>query len=408
MLPSESRLNEDRAGNSLHILSTVESHDAALEFISAMDVESDSSARSQEVARIPEEIQKALAALAAARPDSEHFLKIIQDQTAESERRVEGVIRRSQNESKADFARMLVVGGAALTALLGIAAVVTFAMMRRSQRREIAEVARREANALAVLPNSGVEAVINVSREQQERTKELQKLMESFSIAYQADRQRSTMVMETVAKKHGETLEQMLRLRQEIGENAGRAFLEMNRSAIDQIISEASHALTTRAAEVGLIAESASRKMEETASRLEVQNARAEALADELERTQREVDALFEKLRSAQESAEQAQSDASEQRRIAYEKTAELARKEAALAGLSLLMQEPVTSILENLADSPAVAAPGEGARSGDAAVRPQTAGEAQDERFGQVDSTDSGESSDRLPGYSFRITPAA
>lgn len=89
--------------------------------------------------------------------------------------------------------------------------------------------------------------------------------------------------------------------------------------------------------------------MEETANRLEVQNAKAAVLAEELERTQKEVDALFEKLRAAQEAAQKAQSEANEQRRIAYEKTVELTKKEAALAGLSLLMQEPVSDILDTL-----------------------------------------------------------
>jgi chromosome segregation ATPase len=199
-----------------------------------------------------------------------------------------------------------------------------------------------------------MDVVVAASREQQERTKELQKLMESFSIAYQADRQRNTMMMEAVARKHGElsaTLEQMTQLRREMGENAGKMFLEVNREAIDHIIEHASATLQQRAEEVGLVAETASRKIEATANRLEVQNARAEALAAELERTQKEVDSLFEKLKEAQV-------EANEQRRIAYEKTAELAKREAALAGLSLLMQEPVAEIMDTLNAASGSAAP--------------------------------------------------
>lgn len=92
--------------------------------------------------------------------------------------------------------------------------------------------------------------------------------------------------------------------------------------------------------------------MEETASRLEVQNEKAAALTAELERTQREVDVLFDKLRVAQEEARAAEHEAYEQRRLASERATELAKKEAALAGLSLLMQEPVGAILGSVEDN--------------------------------------------------------
>lgn len=352
MLPPDSRVTEDRPGNTLHVLSTSVAQQAALELISAMDAEATPSRSTGDSQAIPDEVRKALETLAAARPDSEQLMRIVAESSHRTEERLSEVVRQSQEESKANFRRMFVIGGGSALALLIIGFAAVSAAMRRAQKKDLLQIVTKDAAALSVLPAQSMETMMLASRDQQERTKELQKLMESFSIAYQADRQRNTMIMEAVAKKHGElasTLTQMEQLRRDLGDDAGKIFLEVNRHAIDQIISQASEALQTRAAEVGLIAESASKKMEETANRLEVQNARAAVLAEELERTQKEVDALFEKLRAAQEAAQKAQNEANEQRRIAYEKTAELTKKEAALAGLSLLMQEPVSEILDTI-----------------------------------------------------------
>lgn len=352
MLPPDSRVTEDRPGNTLHILSTVVAQQAALELISAMDAEATPSRAPGEALALPEEVRKALENLAAARPDSEQLMRVVAESSHRTEERLSEVVRQSQEESKTNFRRMLVIGGGTALGLLIMGFAAVSVAMRRAQKKDLLRAVTKDVASLSLLPAQSMETMMSASRDQQERTKELQKLMESFSIAYQADRQRNTMIMEAVAKKHGElasTLTQMEQLRRDLGEDAGKIFLEVNRHAIDQIVSQASEALQTRAAAVGLIAESASKKMEETANRLEVQNAKAAVLAEELERTQKEVDALFEKLRTAQEAAQKAQNEANEQRRIAYEKTAELTKKEAALAGLSLLMQEPVSEILDTL-----------------------------------------------------------
>lgn len=352
MLPPESRVTEDRPGNTLHVLSTGTAHQSALELISAMDAESTTSPSSSEPAALPEEVRKALESLAVARPDSDQLMKIVAESSHRTEERLSSVVRQAQEESKENLQRMLWVGGGTILGLLSIGLAILSVAMRRAQKKDAQRNATRTAESLALLPTQSAETMMLASREQQERTKEMQKLMESFSIAYQADRQRNTMIMEAVAKKHGElasTLTEMEQLRRTMGDDAGKVFLEINREAIERIVTQASEALQTRAAEVGLIAESASRKMEETVDRLEVQNAKAFVLAEELERTQKEVDALFEKLKVSQESAQKAQAEANEQRRIAYEKTVELTKKEAALAGLSLLMQEPVGDILDTL-----------------------------------------------------------
>lgn len=353
MLPPDSRVTEDRPGNTLHVLSTGAAQQAAFELIAAMDAEAMPTARPpSEATVLPDEVRKALESLAAARPDSEQLMKVVAESSRRTEERLSEVVRQSQEDSKGSLRRMFIVGGGSALALLAMGLGIFLIVMRRSQRKDLQRIAEKSAASLALVPSQSMEVVMSTSRDQQERTKDLQKLMESFSIAYQADRQRNSMIMEAVAKKHGElasTLTQMEQLRREMGDDAGKIFLEVNRHAIDRIVSQASEALQTRAAEVGLIAESASRKMEETANRLEVQNARTSVLAEELERTQKEVDALFEKLKSAQEAAQKAQNEANEQRRIAYEKTVQLTKKEAALAGLSLLMQEPASEILDTL-----------------------------------------------------------
>jgi hypothetical protein len=349
MLPPDSRVTEDKPANTLHLFSTMAAQDAAWEFISAMDSESDAAPRTDST--IPVEIRKALENLASARTDSETLLKIVEEANRGTEQRVTEALRQSEARARSAANETIIlgvtIGVGAIALLLG----VLFFGLRRSQRSGIA-AAVTETRSTALLPMQGMESVLAVSRDQHERTKELQKLMETLSIAYQADRQRNGMMLETVAKKHGEisaTLDELAKLRDGLGEKAAQAFMEVNRAAVDQLVQHASTALEAKAHEVGLIAEAASRKMDETANRLEVQNLRTEVLAQELERTQREVDALFEKLRVAQEAAQQAQIEANEQRRIATEKTSELARKEAALAGLSLLMQEPVDAILETV-----------------------------------------------------------
>lgn len=352
MLPPDSRVTEDRPGNTLHVLSTGAAQQAGFELIAAMDAEAMPARPASETAVLPDEVRKALESLATARPDSEQLMKVVADSSRRTEERLSEVVRQSQEESKGSLRRMAIVGGGSALALLVVSLGIFLLIVRRSQKKDLRHIAEKSASSLALVPSQSMEVMMSTSRDQQERTKDLQKLMESFSIAYQADRQRNSMIMETVAKKHGElasTLTQMEQLRRDMGDDAGKIFLEVNRHAIDRIVSQASEALQSRAAEVGLIAETASKKMEETANRLEVQNARASVLAEELERTQKEVDALFEKLKSAQEAAQKAQNEANEQRRIAYEKTAELTRKEAALAGLALLMQEPASEILDTL-----------------------------------------------------------
>ncbi|HEU5078720.1 MAG TPA: hypothetical protein VFT72_05880 [Opitutaceae bacterium] len=352
MLPPDSRITEDVAGNMIHVLSTSAAQDAVLELVSAMDSEPAATQRGAEET-IPSAVKKALDALAETRPDASQLRAILADAVEKNQRHLDQALQTVERDANANLHRTLAIslGVAAAIVLAGGCGLLLF--FRRAQKIQIAEATRREAMSLAVVPNQNMEAVLAVSREQQDRTRELQKLMESFSIAYQADRQRNSMLVEAVAKRHTEltaTLEQMQQLRREIGESAGQLFLDVNRAAIDEIVQRASESLQSRAMEVGLIAESASRKMEETASRLEVQNAKAAALSAELERTQREVDVLFDKLRVAQEAARAAEHDAQEQRQIASERAVELAKREAALAGLSLLMQEPVDSILQNVA----------------------------------------------------------
>jgi hypothetical protein len=352
MLPAESQVTQDRPANTLHVLTDRSAQDAVLELISAMDGANDHVANpTQESAIVPIEVRKALETLASTQPDSKQLIKLIEDSSQRLENRISDTVRLSEAEARADLHRELVhfgsVGGAIVGAVGGVVWLITYRVKRKDEMRR-----RDQDRSLALLPAQGMELLTNSAREQQQRAQELQTLMESFSIAYQADRQRGAVVLEAVTQKHREissTLEEVQRWRQEMSEHTGRAFIDVNRAAIEQIIDQASRTLASRAEEVGVRAENATRKMEETADRLEVQQAKAEALALELERTQREVDSLFDKLRESQQQARQAELEAEEQRKIAYEKAAALAKKEAALAGLSLLMQEPIGTILETV-----------------------------------------------------------
>jgi hypothetical protein len=365
MLPLDSRVTEDRAGNMLHVLSSTSAQEAVLELISAMDSDSADSTPVENASavgeRIPVAIKKALEEMAATRPDADQLRKVLAETTSGMEQRVALAVQEAQKQSSDRLSHSLLAAGGLLGAALVFSLLGLFVVQRRGRQREMAQSAKREATALAISPKQGIEAVLALGREQQDQAREMQKLMESFSIAYQADRQRGSLALEAVSKRHGElsaTLEEMQHLRREIGENAGRMFLDVNRAAINEIVERASDALQSRALEVGLIAESASRKMDETASRLEVQNAKTEALAAELERTQREVDALFEKLRAAQDDALRAQAEAQQQREVASQRAIDLARKEATLAGLSLLIQEPMEDILANLGPAEEFPAP--------------------------------------------------
>ena len=352
MLPPESQVTEDRPGNTLHVLTDRAAQDAVLELISAMDGREERAATPiPESASVPADVRQALVTLASTQPDSQRLIKLIEDSSQRLESRVGDTLRLSEAEARADMRRTLLRFGSTSGCILAMVALLGWLGSRRSRQKD--EMRRREQErSIALVPAQGIEMLTVSAREQQQRSLELQKLMESFSIAYQADRQRGAVVLEAVAQKHREissTLEEVQHWRKEMSESAGRVFIDVNRAAIEQIIDQASRTLANRAEQVGLLAETAARKMEETAGRLEVQHAKAEALASELERTQREVDSLFEKLRDSQEQARKAEFAAEEQRKIAYEKAAALAKKEAALAGLSLLMQEPIEEILETV-----------------------------------------------------------
>ncbi len=408
MLPPDSRVTEDGEGNALHVLSSTRAQEAALEFISSMDVPTEVSVERAQV--MPDEVRRALEALAATRPDAEQLRAAVQESLRRSEETVARSLERAREESRADLRTLLLRGLFALAICL----LLLGAWVWRGHRSVARGLRDAQASSLALMPAQGMEAVLGVSRDQQDRTRELQALMESLSIAYQADRQRNVLMVETVAKRQeelGRAVEDLVELRRGVGETVGRAFLELNRDAIDDILRAASDTLTTQAREVGEMARSAGQRMEETASRLEVQNARTQALAEELERTQREVDALFERLRTAQEDAAAAQREAHEQRRLALEKTTELSRKEAALAGLSLLMQEPVSEILNNLQKIPS---PGDGAACAppeDPAVSEDGIPTLDNPRTGSPSALSPMEPSTDSPcppTFHFRITPAA
>jgi hypothetical protein len=407
MLPPDSRVTEDASGNALHVLSSTRAQEAALEFISSMDVPAEPAVDRSQV--MPEEVRRALEALAATRPDAEQLKAAVQESLRRSEETVARSLERAREDARADLRRLLLQG----LVLLAVCLVLLGGWVWRGHRSVARGLREARASSLALMPAQGMEAVLSVSRDQQDRTRELQALMESLSIAYQADRQRNVLMVETVAKRQeelGRAVEDLVELRRGVGETVGRAFLELNRGAIDDILRAASDTLTSQAREVGEMARSAGQRMEETASRLEVQNARTQALAEELERTQREVDALFERLRSAQEDAAVAQREAHEQRRLALEKSAELSRKEAALAGLSLLMQEPVSEILNNLQQAHG---------PGDRAPRPMESPALLEEGGLAPDSSPTGSQAELNPmepptdspcppTFHFRITPAA
>jgi chromosome segregation ATPase len=103
---------------------------------------------------------------------------------------------------------------------------------------------------------------------------------------------------------------------------------------------------------VNALALQATQKLDDTANRLEVQQDRLQQVTAELSITQQSCDLLEDKLHQAIERARLAEQEANQHKKIAAAKSEALAKREAALAGLSMLMQEPMDQILQNVNDS--------------------------------------------------------
>jgi hypothetical protein len=103
---------------------------------------------------------------------------------------------------------------------------------------------------------------------------------------------------------------------------------------------------------VNALALQATQKLDDTANRLEVQQDRLQQVTAELSVTQQSCDLLEDKLHKAIERAHLAEQEARQHKEIAAAKSEALANREAALAGLSMLMQEPMDQILQNVNES--------------------------------------------------------
>jgi hypothetical protein len=103
---------------------------------------------------------------------------------------------------------------------------------------------------------------------------------------------------------------------------------------------------------VNALALQATQKLDDTANRLEIQQDRLQQVTAELTLTQKSCDLLEDKLHQAIERAHRAEQEANLHKEIASQKSEALAKREAALAGLSMLMQEPMDQILQNVNDS--------------------------------------------------------
>src|ERR1035437_10332690 len=153
-------------------------------------------------------------------------------------------------------------------------------------------------------------------------------------------------------------MDRIEQLRNEVSLSSAQQFLEINREAVEAIITQASASLHTQMEKVNSLALQTTQKLDDTANRLEVQQDRLQQVTAELSVTQQSCDLLEDKLHKAIERAHLAEQEANRHKEIATQKAEALAKREAALAGLSMLMQEPMDQILQNVNESLATSDP--------------------------------------------------
>jgi hypothetical protein len=391
LLPADSSVTEERSANTLHVFTTEAAHGSVVELLVSMDAES--VGNNDPSAAMPENVRKAVESLASARPDSDSLLKAIQETQAEGEKRIANSLNEFKQTNRSETLHLFTMLGLGLLAAFVIGGGVVLHYMMRSQK-QVQHVVT-SAQSAALVPAQQYSSLMLANEEQKAQMDTLGKALETICIQFQGTEQRMSKDVALVTKKHGEVqalMDRIEQLRNEVSLSSAQQFLEINREAVEAIITQASASLHTQMEKVNALALQATQKLDDTANRLEVQQDRLQQVTAELTITQQSCDLLEDKLHKAIERAHQAEQEANQHKEIAAAKSEALAKREAALAGLSMLMQEPMDQILQNVNESLASEDPSvdEAAQSARATEMLTSANESKEEGLPPLAASDS------------------
>lgn len=260
LLPPGSSIKPDVPANSLHILTTVTAHQAAWDYLSAVDVPGATAKRTG--ATIPEDVQLALKRLATVGDQSAQIVKVLGALKSDLSNSLAAIDARQRRQVS-----KLVLGAVAFAGLLLMSLLW---MLRR--RPALSRTPDATATAVALVPEQLTTALMPVH-----------------------DRMRSDMLglLNEVAIKlqaqHGEQ-QKLVREQQQQLETARVALAEERR----QFISEA-----------GSMVVQAVERVDATTARLAKQQDKVAELVDELQTTVRELDETKDSLRRREVELEQ-------------------------------------------------------------------------------------------------------
>jgi len=357
LLPADSYVTEEKSANTLHVFTTETAHVSVVELLASMDAESAGTDAAS--AAMPENVRKAVESLASARPDSDSLLKAIREAQEEGEKRIASSLNEFKQTNRSETLHLFTMLGLGLLTAFVIGGGVIIYYMMRSQK-QVQHVVT-SAQSAALVPAQQYSSLMLANEEQKAQMDTLGKALETICIQFQGTEQRMSKDVALVTKKHGEVqalMDRIEQLRNEVSLSSAQQFLEINREAVEAIISQASASLHTQMEKVNALALQATQKLDDTANRLEVQQDRLQQVTAELSVTQQSCDLLEDKLHKAIERAHLAEQEANRHKEIATQKAEALAKREAALAGLSMLMQEPMDQILQNVNESLATSDP--------------------------------------------------
>jgi len=357
LLPADSYVTEERSANTLHVFTTEAAHGSVVELLVSMDAESAGS--DETTAAMPENVRKAVESLASARPDSDSLLKAIQETQEAGEKRIASSLNEFKQTNRSETLHLFTMLGLGLLTAFAIGGGVVLYYMMRSQK-QVQQVVT-SAQSAALVPSQQYSSLMLANEDQKAQMDTLGKALETICIQFQGTEQRMSKDVALVTKKHGEVqalMDRIEQLRNEVSLSSAQQFLEINREAVEAIITQASASLHTQMEKVNALALQATQKLDDTANRLEVQQDRLQQVTAELAVTQQSCDLLEDKLHQAIERARLAEQEANQHKEIAAAKSEALAKREAALAGLSMLMQEPMDQILQNVNDGLASGGP--------------------------------------------------
>lgn len=264
LLPSGSSVNTDVPANTLHVLTTLVAHQAAWEYLSAVDVAEPAAAPA--ATAVPDDVRAALKKLAGTGNESAKLLAAIDTLKADVSQEIAAIDARQRQQTL-----KLLIGGAVFALVL---AITVGWMLRR--RAHAAGAADKHAGAALVLAPEQLTTALTPVHDKLRG--DMLGLLNEVAIKLQA--------------QHNEQ-QKLVREQQQQLEDARHALAEERR----QFISE-----------TGTMVVQAVERVDATTAKLAKQQDKVAELVQELQNTVRELDETKDNLRTKQVELEQERS----------------------------------------------------------------------------------------------------